>query len=189
MTDATPSIVRPATLADRAEILALHHLSLRVLSRELYSEQEIESYLRYTPTLEGYLIEDSTYYVARIGERLAGCGGWSMKAPAYTHVTGDSARRSRYPIPKVRAMFVHPHFARRGIGRQLLGIIERAIVAAGYAEANLDATLSGVPLYARCGYAAFGETHAVLPDGVRMRFVCMRKRLVEVCRPCVEHAR
>ena len=80
-------------------------------------------------------------------------------------------------------MYVHPHFARRGIGRQLLAVIECAIVDAGYEDASLDATIGGVLLYSRCGYSPVGETYAVLPNGLRMRFVCMHKSLVEARQP------
>jgi GNAT superfamily N-acetyltransferase len=75
-------------------------------------------------------------------------------------------------------MYVHPDFARRGLGRQILAVIEAAIVEAGYAEVGVDATLGGVPLYERCGYSPIGETQAALPDGAEMRFVCLHKRLV-----------
>lgn len=183
MTVQMAATVRRARQADRSAILALQQLSLRVLGRDSYSEYEIESYLRHTPTLEHYLIGDSTYYVAHVGERLAGCGGWSVKSPAYSAVTDVSAERAQRPIAKVRAMYVHPLFARRGIGRQLLARIECAIAAAGYEDVSLDATVGGALLYARCGYTPVGETYAVLPNGTRLRFVCMHKRLVEASRP------
>jgi GNAT superfamily N-acetyltransferase len=189
MTGRTATTVRWAAFADWSDIVALQHLSLRALGRGFYSDLEIESYLRYTPTLEEYLVADSTYYVAHLGERLAGCGGWSIKAPAYSAITRDPADRTQSRPPKVRAMYVHPDFTRRGIGRQLLAVIERAIIDAGYEQADLDATLAGVPLYTRCGYIPVGETHADLPNGARMRFVCMRKRLIEARGPDVERAR
>lgn len=188
MTGRAALTVRRATFADLADIVALQHLSLRALGRGFYSDRNIESYLCHTPTLDDHLIADSTYYVALIGERLAGCGGWSIKAPAYSAMTPDPGDRTQRPLPKVRAMYVHPGFARRGIGRQLLAVIERAIIDAGYAEADLDATLAGLPLYQRCGYQRIGETHAALPDGSRLRFVCMHKRLVESS-PDAEQAR
>jgi hypothetical protein len=188
MTAASPATVRRATFADRSEILALQHLSLRVLGRDLYSEHEIESYLQYTPTLEQHLIEDSTYFVARLGERLAGCGGWSLKKPAYSAVTQDAVQQPQRATAKVRAMYVHPYLARRGVGRQLLGVIERGIIEAGYEEARLEATVGGVLLYSRCGYTPVGETYALLPNGARFRFVCMHKRLVAASQPYVEQA-
>lgn len=172
-----PVTVRVAVPADRLAIVALQCRSLRRLGRGYYSEREIESYLRHTPTLEDYLVADSTYYVAQAGRRLAGCGGWSVKAPAYSAMTPAPSGAPPRIAPKVRAMYVDPDFARRGIGRAVLAAIERAILDAGYEETDLDATLSGVPLYQRCGYAPTGETEVLLPDGARVRFITMHKRL------------
>ena len=76
-----------ATPADRAALVALQRLSLRTLGRGHYTGAQIESYLRHTETLEDYLVADGTYFVARMGGELAGCGGWSIKAPAYAAVT------------------------------------------------------------------------------------------------------
>jgi GNAT superfamily N-acetyltransferase len=171
--------LRSACPGDRSEIVALQRLSLRELGRGYYTARQIESYLRHTETLEPYLVDDGSYFVACAGGAIAGCGGWSLKAPAYAAVTRDAGSGSDtgVPQPKVRAMYVHPAFARRGIGRALLGEIEAAIVSAGFGEAALDATLPGRALYERCGYRVVGETCAELPDGERLRFVCMRKAL------------
>jgi GNAT superfamily N-acetyltransferase len=167
--------VRRAVPADRSGILELHHLSLRTLGRDFYGSAEIEAFLRFAPTLEDYLLADGTYFVAHVGKRLAGCGGWSLRVPEYSAVTGDALREAK-PLPRVRAMFVHPDFARRGVARHLMADIERAIWEAGHDEIHIDATLGGVPLYERCGYRRFSEILAVMPDGSRMRFVCLRKR-------------
>jgi GNAT superfamily N-acetyltransferase len=174
--------VRTATHADRAEIVALQRLSLRTLGRQFYSDLEIESYLRHTPTLEEYLLDDATYYVAHVDDRLVACGGWSVRPPAYGSVTSDPFQELHRGLPKVRAMFVHPDFARCGLGRRILAVIEAAIIGAGYDAAAIDATLGGALLYERCGYAPVGEMHAALPDGARMRFVRLHKRLVEASR-------
>jgi GNAT superfamily N-acetyltransferase len=171
---AEPITIRAAVFAEQSGILELQRLSLRTLGRDFYSDTEIESYLRHAPTLEDYLLADGTYFVAHIGERLAGCGGWSLRDPAYSAVTRD-AMHAPNPLPRVRAMFVHPEFARRGVGRHLLADIERAIWESGHEEIRVDATLGGVALYERCGYQRFGQTLAVLPDGSRMRFVCLHK--------------
>lgn len=169
--------LRAAVAADRDAILALQRRSLRVLGRSHYSERQIESYLRHAETLEPYLVEDGTYLVAAAGDMLAGCGGWSLKPPAYCAVTGAPSDAGSARLPRLRAMYVHPGFARRGIGSLLVTDIERAILAAGFHEAAIDATLPGVALYERCGYRAEGELRAELPDGESLRFVCMRKRL------------
>lgn len=175
--------MRVAVTADREDILALQRISLRVLGRTHYSERQIESYLRHTETLEHYLVADGTYYLALEGGRVAGCGGWSLKSPAYAAVTGEDRDAAQADLPRLRAMYVHPEFARRGIGRMLVAGIEHAIMAAGFREARVDATLPGLPLYERCGYRAVGETSAELPDGLRLRFVCMRKRLAPDAAP------
>lgn len=169
-----PISVRRALFVDQPAILELQRLSLRTLGRAFYGDAEIESYLRHASTLEDYLLADGTYFVAHVGDRLAGCGGWSLKVPAYSAVTG-AALATSCPVPRVRAMFVHPAFARRGVGRHLLADIESAILDAGHDEIRIDATLGGVPLYEHCGYTRFGQTLAVLPDGARMRFVCLHK--------------
>ena len=170
-----PISIRKAVFADRPGILELQRLSLRTLGRDFYSEAEIESYLRHATTLEDYLLKDGTYFVAHVGGRLAGCGGWSLRTPAYSAVTPD-AMHAEFPLPRVRAMFVHPVFARRGVGLHLLADIESAIWESGHHEIRIDATLGGVALYERCGYRRVGQTLAVLPDGSRMRFVCLHKR-------------
>jgi GNAT superfamily N-acetyltransferase len=175
--------LRRARREDRPEIVALQQASLRHLGRGYYGEREIESYLRHTSTLEEYLLEDRTYFVACIGGRIVGCGGWSLKPPAYSAVTREPGGTHAEVLPKVRAMYVHPGFERRGIGRLLLAEIESDIVAAGHQYAALDATLPGVPLYERCGYRAVGETAAELPGGLRLRFICMQKRLATVAAP------
>lgn len=168
--------IRTARPADRAALLELHRHSLRTLGRGFYSDAEIESFLRHAPTLEDYLLADGTYFVAWVGGRMAGCGGWSLRIPGYSLVTGQ-AMPPAGTMPRLRAMFVHPQFARCGIGRYLLADIERSIWDSGHQEIRVDATLGGVPLYERCGYRPFGQTLAVLPDGCRMRFVNLHKRI------------
>jgi GNAT superfamily N-acetyltransferase len=175
---AGPISIRKAVFADQSGILELQRLSLRTLGRDFYSDAEIESYLRHAPTLEDYFLVDGTYFVAHIGEHLAGCGGWSLRVPAYSAVTRDAMDGAK-PLPRVRAMFVHPEFARCGVGRHLLADIESAIWDSGHDEIRIDATLGGVPLYERCGYRQFGQMLAVLPDGSRMRFVCLHKHFAK----------
>lgn len=186
MTGRPAIAIRTATAADRSDILALQHLSLRALGRAFYNERQIESYLRHVPTLEDYLLDDASYFVLYEREELAACGGWSLRAPAYGALVHGSAEQPQRNLPKVRAMFVHPDCARRGHGRRVLEAIEAAIVGAGYDEAVVDATLGGVLLYERCGYIPDGETEAQLPDGCRMRFVSMHKHLSRAERPDAE---
>ena len=77
---------------------------------------------------------------------------------------------------RIRAFFVHPRWARRGIGRAILRRCEKAIQVAGFRSVELVATLTGVPFYEAGGYSQ-GEGFAVpLPNGVTLPVVRMIKQ-------------
>jgi GNAT superfamily N-acetyltransferase len=76
---------------------------------------------------------------------------------------------------RIRAFFVHPDFARRGLGKVLLAYCEAAARSKGFRAAELMATLTGVPLYAACGYVPGEPIDYPLPGGHVIRFVPMRK--------------
>jgi GNAT superfamily N-acetyltransferase len=106
--------------------------------------------------LDSQLIEDGTYFVAEQDGTLAGCGGWSRRATMYG---GDRSpgRDAALLDPtrnaaRVRAMYTHPAFVRRGVGRLILALCEEAARAEGFSRAELVATLAGEPLYTACGY-------------------------------------
>jgi GNAT superfamily N-acetyltransferase len=106
--------------------------------------------------LDRQLIADGTYFVVEADGRVAGCGGWSRRATLYggDHTPGRDAALldpAREPA-RVRAMYTHPDFARRGVGRLILALCEAAAKAEGFARLELMATLSGRALYAQCGY-------------------------------------
>ncbi|MGQ9366359.1 GNAT family N-acetyltransferase [Azospirillum sp. ST 5-10] len=106
--------------------------------------------------IDTQLVDDGTYFVVEIGGALAGCGGWSRRATMYggNHSPGrdagllDPARDAA----RVRAMYTHPAFARRGVARLILSLCEDAARAEGFVRAALVATLAGEPLYRACGY-------------------------------------
>jgi len=106
--------------------------------------------------LDRQLIADGTYFVVEAEGRIAGCGGWSRRATLYggDHTPGrDAALLDPATDPaRVRAMYTHPDFARRGVGRLILTLCEEAARAEGFRRLELMATLSGRALYSRCGY-------------------------------------
>jgi GNAT superfamily N-acetyltransferase len=112
--------------------------------------------------LDRQLIADGTYFVVEAvleegGGLIAGCGGWSRRATLYggDHTPGRDAALLDPAIDaaRVRAMYTHPGFARRGVGRLILELCEAAAAAEGFRRVELMATLSGRALYAACGYA------------------------------------
>ena len=111
--------------------------------------------------LDRQLVADRTYFVVEADGQIAGCGGWSRRATLYggDHTPGrdpellDPAKDAA----RVRAMYTHPDFARRGVGRLILELCERAAKAEGFIRLELMATLSGRPLYESYGFQAIEE--------------------------------
>ncbi len=106
--------------------------------------------------LDTLLIEDGTYFLVTIDGALAGCGGWSRRNTLYggDHSPGRNAALldPAHDAARVRAMYTHPGFARRGVGRAILALCEHAAAAHGFTRVELAATLSGQPLYEAAGY-------------------------------------
>lgn len=107
--------------------------------------------------LDRQLIADGCYFVVEAAGRIAGCGGWSRRATLYggDHSPGRNAALLDPAVDaaRVRAMYTHPDFARRGVGRLILRLCEAAARAEGFTRLELMATLAGQPLYAACGFA------------------------------------
>ena len=106
--------------------------------------------------LDRQLVADRTYFVIQEGGAVAGCGGWSRRATLYggDHTPGRDAALldPASDAARVRAMYTHPAFARRGVGRLILRLCEDAARAEGFTRLELMATLSGRALYSQCGY-------------------------------------
>ena len=115
--------------------------------------------------LDRQLVADRTYFVVEapddFGGRIAGCGGWSRRATLYggDHTPGRDPERldPAKDAARVRAMYTHPDFARRGGGRVILELGEAAARAEGFARLELIATLSGRPLYENYGFRPIEE--------------------------------
>lgn len=133
--------------------------------------------------LDTQLIADQTYFLVEDADgRIAGCGGWSFRATLYG---GDASIVARDPqrldpardAAKVRAMYTDPAFTRRGVGRRVLALCEDAARNAGFARAEMMATMAGVPLYEACGYNRIEPAESASIDGVRVPLVRMQKAL------------
>lgn len=178
--------LRKATLEDRAAIEQLIAVSARGLSREDYSDAQIEAAIADVFGVDTELIRDGTYFVVEHNRRLVGCGGWSRRKTLFG---GDryEGRESGLLDParepaKIRAFFVHPGWARHGIGRWLLQTCEAEAQAHGFQRLELMATLPGVKLYRALGYVGSERVTYAIGDGVPIDFVPMQKP-IEHMRP------
>jgi GNAT superfamily N-acetyltransferase len=180
---------RLATSADLDEIERIMKASIASLSRGFYDEQQIASAVRYIGVPDRQLIADGTYYViddprqppTANRQPLLACGGWSARAKLFTGTSDQDAAAGWSDVARIRAMFVDPACARRGLGRRILEASEEAARQAGFTTLELMATLPGVPLYEACGYRPVEDTVIALPDGVRLGCVVMRKSVPASC--------
>jgi GNAT superfamily N-acetyltransferase len=126
------------------------------------------------------LIDDKTYFIVELDGQVAGCGGWSRRATLYggNHSVGRDAALldpSR-DAARVRAMYTHPAFARRGVGRLILSLCEAAAASEGFNTLELMATLSGQPLYETAGFDAI-ENVEDSSGGTPVPLIKMRKAI------------
>ena len=135
--------------------------------------------------LDTQLVADRTYFLVEDNGALAGCGGWSRRATLYGGDHSTALRDAALLDPavdaaRVRAMYTHPAFARRGVGRRILSLCEAAAAAEGYRRVQLMATLSGEPLYRACGYEPIEHTAAAPVNGVVVPLILMGKAVAPV---------
>ena len=173
--------VRTAKFEDIPQLNEMIAASVRGLSTSYYTPAQIESALKYIFGVDTQLVTDQTYYVVEINGQLVGCGGWSKRNTLYG---GDQHKEIEDPLldpskdaARIRAFFVHPDFARRGVGRYLIDVCEKAAAANGFTRIEMGATLPGVPLYAAVGYEAIERIDTTLPDGEVLGIVRMGKYL------------
>ena len=177
-------VIRPATPGDIAELDALIARSARLLSKDDYRPAQIEGALRGAFGVDTQLLADGTYFVVEEHGRIVACGGWSYRATLF----GGDARSGRDATcldpavqpAKIRAFFVDPAAARRGIGSRLLEHCESAARGRGFRAVELMATLPGAKLYAARGYLAGEMVRFDVGPGERIEFIPMRKALVLV---------
>ena len=185
--------LRLANSTDIPALRALIRASAHTLSAGFYSPAERDAAIEYVFGVDTTLIVDGTYFVVESNAidvtnsdsssrtELCGCGGWSKRRSLFG---GDQHKAASDPLldprtdaARIRAFFVHPQFARRGIGGQLLQACASAAFAAGYRTLELMATLPGVPLYSSYGFTVLEDVVEHTPGGVTVPFVRMHRPL------------
>lgn len=189
--------VRIALGADIPALRELIQLSVRKLQAQDYSPEQMEAALRSVFGVDSQLIADGTYLVAeatlslgnsaamesqerRAGSVLAGCGGWSKRKTLYGgdrwRDREDDLLDPRHDAAKIRAFFIHPDWARRGIGTKILDACEAAAMAAGFTRFEMGATLTGAKLFRERGYVPLKQIDLALENGITLPIIHMEKQ-------------
>lgn len=176
--------IRVAQPSDIPALNALIEASVRGLQAGDYTPAQMEGALGTVLGLDTQLIRDQTYFVVEVSGAdgaiaLAGCGGWSKRKTLF----GADNAQVREPelldpavdAAKIRAIFVHPSFARRGLGSLILAHVEAAAAAAGFRHFEMGSTLTGVPLYRLKGYVEVERIAVPLSNGEALPILKMTK--------------
>ena len=172
---------RLAQIDDLPALNALMTRSIEQLQHGFLTPEQVRA-SHQVMGLDTQLVKDQTYFMIESDETLVGCGGWSWRATLFG---GDDSIVAREPLAldpatdaaKIRAMYVDPDYARRGIGTMIMTLCESAARAAGFTKAEMMATLAGVPLYRGCGYADIEAVEATTREGVVVPLIRMGKSL------------
>lgn len=174
--------MRVATLDDVPVLHELIARSIRTLGAADYARAQIDAALTGAFGVDTALISDGTYFVIEspAGEIVA-CGGWSRRRTLFGSDTRSERDESwldpRADPAKIRAFFVDPRHARRGLGSMILARSEAEAVQAGFSALEMMATLPGVRLYEKFGFMPAAAIDHPLPGGLTIRFVPMCKAI------------
>ena len=177
--------LRKAVTDDIPRLRELIEASVRGLQADDYTPAQIEGALESVYGVDTQLIADGTYFAVESEDgQIVACGGWSKRKTLYG---GDqyAAREDSLLDPlrdaaKIRAFFVHPRWARRGLGSLILEACESAAMAAGFTRLEMGATLSGVPFYRAKGYAEIENQSVPLAKGETLPIIRMSKEVRKI---------
>ena len=183
--------IRPARTADLPVLRHLIEASVRRLQAQDYTPAQLEGALTTVFGVDTQLIADGTYLVVEYCPAeeietpplIVACGGWSKRKTLYgadqwTDRHDDLLNPSQ-DAAKIRAFFIHPDWARRGIGTLLLDACESAARAAGFSRFEMGATLTGAKLFGARGYVPVRNLQVPLLNGESLPIVQMEKAIEE----------
>ncbi len=177
-------LLRLATPNDIEALTVLIEQSARALSAGFYSAQETEAVVRHVFGVDSQLIDDGTYFVIEVDGRLAACGGWSRRSTLFGgdqfKAQADALLDPTRDAARIRAFFVHPDFARQGLGRMLLEASLSAARAEGFTALELMATLPGEPLYRSFGFEALERIELPFGPDIRVAMLRMHRDIGDV---------
>ena len=173
--------LRIATRDDIPAIETLMAESMAALLPKFLDAKQVERSSE-SMGVDTLLVDDGTYFLVYVDDALAGCGGWSRRRTLFggNHTSGrdDELADPATEPAKIRAMYTHPDFTRRGIGRFLLEAGENAAREEGFKSMEMGSTAPGRPLYEACGYVFVEDLSQPSDDGTVVPILRMRKELV-----------
>ena len=173
--------LRVATPDDIPALRALIDASARALSSGFYSPAQIDAAVTYVFGVDSQLIDDGTYFLIEGPDGPAASGGWSARRTLYG---GDQMKTDEDPRldplsepARIRAFFVHPDWARRGLARRLYSACVAAAWTAGFRRLELMSTKPGEPFYSALGFTAVEQVITTMPNGVEVPFTRMSRTI------------
>jgi GNAT superfamily N-acetyltransferase len=174
-------LLRPAQEVDMPVLRDLIERSAAALSVGFYTQQQVASVTREVFGVDSQLVADATYYAIETDGAIVACGGWGRRSTSFG---GDQAKSEPERLldpatepAKIRAFFVDPRWARRGLGSMLMTHCAAQAAAAGFGTLELVSTMPGEPLYRALGFAEVERFDLVLGGGVRVPVSRMRRQV------------
>lgn len=168
-------------LSDIPALEALIPESVRGLQADYYTVEQMEGALGTVFGVDTQLIRDGTYFVVEVESQVVACGGWSRRKTLFgsDHVSekNDAWLDPARDAARIRAFFVYPAWARRGLGSRIMHACEEAAKEAGFSRLELVATLPGEPLYATHGFKSGEHFEVPLQNGQSLPVVRMSKTI------------
>ena len=173
-------IYRKATLKDSPEIEFLMNLSINEIIGKIVDERQLEA-AKESMGLDTQLVEDGSYFLVFEKEQLIGAGGYSLRSTLFggdhTPNRSDTMLEPGRDFAKIRAMYTHPDWIRKGVGSLVMNLGEEAAKNLGFKKCELMATLSGVLLYENQGYEPIEDVIYKAKSGKTVSMVRMEKEI------------
>ncbi len=173
--------IRTATLEDVPALETLIADSVMRLQARDYTEQQRAGALGTVFGVDGQLIRDGTYFAIESESRIVACGGWSRRGTLFgsddSPAKDETLLNAATDAARIRAFFVHPEWARRGLGSQIMRACQQAAQQHGFSRLELVATVTGEPLYAAHGFTVIERFNVALANGAALPVIRMGKLL------------
>ena len=162
--------IRLATLRDVAPLETLAKRSIVALGKDYYSGRQIDKAIDEIADIDTALIEDGTFYVAVVSERIVGCGAWSrcrrlVSGPAASGLPPDVVRAKKGSAV-LRCFFVHPDYARQGVAAALFRQCRTAAGKCGYGRLEVLASATARRAFMRFGFSEPEPIRLCFDDGI-----------------------